>query len=203
VKIIFEGLPGAGKSTVIRHISDKFNLPNIPEFVCFSEENWRKFGYIRPFYQVNDEAKEFLSGLFMPSPILIDRHYASTLAYSYALSAHFGTDPITGENFTMNYLWYRQSILDSRLSSPDLVFYLDISPKTSIKRQPRAGKLDYVWGNEDSLEIVRSYYHQFYAVDEPHVHLIQIDGEISLSKVLETAEHHITTLVDLNDTAIL
>jgi thymidylate kinase len=192
MRIVFEGLPGAGKTNLINNLANTLSIPVIPEFACLSESNWRNYRLTKPFYQANDEAKEFIGSLIADKVVFFDRHYASTLAYGYALSACFGSDLASGESYRVNYEWYKRCILDRKLTFPDLVFLIDISPMTSRKRKPNAGKIDYVWGSENSLSAVRFYYRQFYELIEPQVEVILIDGEASEDRVLDSVRQHLS-----------
>lgn len=196
MRVVFEGLPGAGKTKLTQYLAEKFGFPAIPEFSCVDEKDWRKYKFTKPFYQVNDEAKEFLGNLFSERFVFFDRHYASTLAYSYALSACFGPDPITGESYLVNYRWYQKCICEKKLTQPDFVFLIEISPTTSLKRKPLAGAIDYVWRNETSLSMVQAYYHQFYQLIEPNVNVIQVNGENTEDEVRNLVEQHVIKLMN-------
>ncbi|MCB8982151.1 MAG: hypothetical protein H6657_32520 [Ardenticatenaceae bacterium] len=195
MRIVFEGLPGAGKTELALQLADEFDIPLVPEFACLTEDRWRKFNLKQPFYQANDEAKEFVGNLFLEPLVLFDRHYISTLAYSYSLQICFGQDPLTGENYRLTHQWYQQCLAQNKLSKPNIVFFIDVPPKTSIKRKPNAGLIDYVWGQEKSLSIVRAYYNQFFKIEEPSVKVIRFDGQRKKADILSEMKQYLNMLL--------
>lgn len=178
MKIVFEGLPGAGKTNWVQAFSSLYDSPMIPEFACIEEKKWRKYSLKKPFYQSNDEVKDVLGNVFAAEKfVFFDRHYVSTLSYSYALTCVYGGDSTTGETFEKNYHWYKKCVFDGKLTIADYVIYLDIAPETSRKRKPYAGKIDYVWRNLEALSIVRDYYKKFFSSVEPQVKVFYINAE--------------------------
>jgi thymidylate kinase len=195
VRVVFEGLPGAGKTSHVNALAKSLGCPMIAEWVAFPESDWMRYTLREPYYLANDETKEFLGNLFKDSLVLFDRHYTGALAYSYALSVVRHADCSTGECYEQNMSWYRRCMAEHRLSASNVVFWLDISPATSLQRQPRARASDPIWGDVDCLEAMRFYYRQFYALIEPHVKLIHIDAEQPLAQVYHLIETHMKTIV--------
>ena len=183
MRVVLEGLPGAGKTTHSSQLAQEFNCPLIQEWAGLSEAEWQRHPLRAPYYLANDETKEFLGSLFSGRLVLFDRHYAGALAYGYALTAVRGASRATGECYEENFAWYQECIQAQRLTPPDYVFVIDIAPATSLRRQPRASAGDPIWGDTACLEAMRFYYRQFYALIEPHVKTIWLDGERPQSEV--------------------
>ena len=194
MRIVFEGLPGAGKTSHVQQLASAFALPLVPEWICFTDKQWRSYALCKPFYFANDEVKEFI-GRFFTSPVLFDRHYTGALAYGYALSQVHGPDPLTGESYEENLSWYKHCLAQNRLCQPACVFILDISPDTSLRRQPRAQAFDPIFGDRACLEAMRTYYHIFYTQIEPEVQVFWVDGEGAKTAVYQTLHQHLTAIL--------
>jgi len=182
MRIVLEGLPGSGKTTHAAAIASKFDLPLIPEWVGLTDRAWRDAGPNVPFYFANDELKEVMGRYFSHCPALFDRHYTGALAYGFALTGLHG-EAEDGESYDTNYQWYQHSLEQGKLTRPDLVVMLDISPATSLQRQPRATAFDPLWGDPHALELMRHYYQLFYRQIEPDVQVHWIDAEASTGAV--------------------
>jgi thymidylate kinase len=195
MRVVLEGLPGAGKTSHSQQLAQDFGCPLIPEWAGFSEDNWKRHNLRLPYYLANDETKEFLGNLFSERLVLFDRHYTGALAYGYALTTVRGANRSTGECYEENFAWYRRCIQNKTLTPPDYVFVIEISPTASIQRQPRASAGDPIWGDIACLEAMRFYYHQFYALIEPQVQVVWIDGEIAQARVCTAIRDHLASFL--------
>ena len=183
VRVVIEGLPGAGKTELAKQLAASLKLPLIPEFVVFEGDLWKQFELKKPFYRANDELKESVASYLEEPLVIFDRHYPGTLAFAHALDATPGIEPPDAENYESELQWYRQCLRDHRLSTPDCVLILDIDPLTSLRRQPRAKAFDPAFGNVEFLNALRTYYRSFYATIESNVQMHWIDASDATSSI--------------------
>jgi thymidylate kinase len=191
MRVVFEGLPGAGKTTTTAVMADRLKCPLIPAFAGFSDRIWLNFRFSQPYYKTLDEVKDYLARQFVDSPILIDRHYIGTLAYAYALTSVKGKQREDGECYPDQLQWYRNCFHHGILTSPDVVVLLDITPELSLQRQPTARAEDAVWGDINCLEAMRYYYGKFFELIEPDIKVLWIDASEPLENVISNIERAI------------
>lgn len=196
MRVVLEGLPGAGKTTQALRLAQAFQCPLIPEWAAFTESDWKQHPLRAPYYLANDEVKDYLGRLFTGPLIIFDRHYTGALAYGYALSAVRGATRAAGEAYDVNLEWYQRGQRERGLTTPEVVFVLDIPPATSIRRQPRASAGDPIWGDAACLDAMRFYYRQFYTLIEPQVHTVWLDGEQPVDEVYRVLSAEITRLLN-------
>jgi thymidylate kinase len=183
MRIVLEGLPGSGKSTHALMIGEFFNCPVIPEFAGFSAMYWIKHKLRSPFYRVNDEVKEFLAKQFESDMVIFDRHYVSTLGFSYTLDKFKNINRLTDERYSFEMNWYLNCRMNEILTPADIVIIIDIPSSTSIERKPSAREFDPIFGVIECLDCMKSYYVKFYEMIEPEVKVIWIDGTKEEDKV--------------------
>lgn len=158
-------------------------------------DEWIRYELRAPFYRVNDELKEYLAHQFACEAILLDRHYTSTLAFSYAQSSMKGLDCEGEEFYKTEMAWYCKSRSQQLLTPPDLVCILDIPSKLSLERQPMAGIENSIWGNTACLDIMREYYRLFYSLIEPQVRNVWLDATRPQHIVYEELLNYINQFV--------
>lgn len=147
-RIVLEGLPGAGKTSLVRSITRAFDCPFVPEWVA-DETMLRQFPGKMPFYLFNDTLKEQHANHYDTPLLVMDRHYHGALAF---LAANKDADARESENE------YRQQIVQSNLCPADLTLVFNITEDISIQRQPRAAKLERAFGDKQALKKMSDYY---------------------------------------------
>ena len=172
MKIVFEGLPGAGKSTLARVVADHFGCPLIEEWAVFTEPRWKSFSLVKDHYQANDELKDYLAHMFS-GPVVLDRHYLGALAYARNQSE---------QEYRKALRWYREAQKEERLHPADLVVLLEIDGGLSLQRQPRAGAHE-AYSGEQNLQRIKKYYEEFFREVEPATRVEKVDAIRPLDEV--------------------
>lgn len=144
LRVVFEGLPGAGKTTVAERLARELDLPLVPEWV-FPEATLRRFAGSVPFFLFNDLLKEQCARHFQGHTVLMDRHHHGALAF---LTASGGPGAER----------YVDLLRAGALEPAELLVVLDVPAAVSIARQPRAARAEARFGDLASLEIMRAYY---------------------------------------------
>ncbi len=191
-RIVLEGLPGAGKTSLCNDLSKALNCPHVKEWSAWTEQEWRAYQWNEPFYLANDSMKEMLAQNCRSSWVVIDRHYASTLAYAFALSVAFPDKELlprhlADEKYSDVLSWYERKMEQGSLRKPDLVLLLDISTEVSHKRKPPENHKDPVWREPQALEAMRRYYRDFYSEIETSTQLKVVNSVIPQNEVLSIA----------------
>lgn len=155
--IVFEGMSGAGKTTVLSTMAEDFenacillsemNLePHSPETMNPTEKKTDLFHclWVERMRLLKDYNHLELCFLF-------DRSYFSNLAFIYAL------DSI---NNTFNYRIYKKLFEKTFCErNLDLMLVLDTAPETGLKRrQLRGDNIPWPWSNLAFLEAIREFY---------------------------------------------
>lgn len=158
MKIVIEGMPGAGKTSAIFHLANELEgrCIIIPEVNPEPTDVW-KTASIKDqgtvFHQIWVSRMEILRSFSGKNHcFLLDRNYISNLAFTYAM------DKFKGTNL---YPIHKQAILnDMNLSSDiSLLIILDVSPELSIKRRSSLKQsLPWPWMEIDFLEGFREFY---------------------------------------------
>lgn len=145
--VVLEGLPGAGKTTVLRHLNAA-GIATINELVlpepAVADEN---------FFLENDRRKyDVVTG----DNTVMDRNFISTLCFNTAHDSVFHTNRRTAIN---------QSIIDMQTAGvvwqPDLYVWLRCSVSTSLERQSKTN--DPIWSNAAFLQAVDDQYRGYFA----------------------------------------
>jgi dTMP kinase len=190
--IVFEGLDGCGKTTLMRGIEARLRERACPPVMLREPgstvlgERLRSFlldpgtGRLLPWTEAllftaaraEMVGTQLIPALQMGRVVLLDRYYYSTLAYQ---GYGFGEDP--------------QPLLSANLAVcrgalADCVLYLRISIETSLQRRGRTP--DRMESRDLSyMDRVREGYEQLVLRDEDRFHVL--DGEGSPEQVLEQA----------------
>jgi thymidylate kinase len=190
--IIFEGLPGAGKTTLTRRIANRYNGFRIGEHLA---PNFKEILYqdiAKPcmhFFLESDKRKYQLAQNISKKGLLIlmDRGIVSTLAYSYSLAS------MTGDN-SMHVFekdWFNKQ--PTIFVPPVAYIYLSLTPEYSNNRtNNRKDRKETPKEVEDSIEDLRHtsfFYQQFFSNEHKHVPLYSIDGTLSLDEVIRKVEN--------------
>lgn len=199
--ITFEGGEGAGKTTLIKSLND-YLLSLKKDVLCTFEPGDSNFGKsIRAtlldvkssipaeaefFLYLADRAyhveNTILPGLAEDKVVLCDRFTDSSVAYQGA-----------GRGFTSLEKIEEMSLVSTKGLEPDLTFFLDISPKESLKR---------IKGEKDRLESEALSFHEkvregyiYLSQENPH-RILVIDAEKSMEEVFSAAKKHLDVLLN-------
>ncbi|MBD3156110.1 MAG: dTMP kinase [Candidatus Aenigmarchaeota archaeon] len=186
--IVIEGLDGCGKETQIELLGKYFKKNKILHKFFRSPDYSSPTGKVIKSYldqelELNpeDAFKLFASDTLMTSKlvekeeknkiVIMDRYITSTIPYQVARGFDFEKGVKFAEN--INY------------TKPDAIIYIDISPKTSMKRKKKEkGKLDYHEKKLGYLKKVREVYLQE-AERNVLTDWFLVDGERNIKEVHE------------------
>jgi len=151
--ILFEGLPGGGKTTNINkllHYPDCAIIPDIGNpngLDSLFEINWNyliELEYIKSYLIQHSKAYFTFQ----------ERGYLSILAFHYA-EKMLGLNEIYSEA----YKEIEKKIKNGLIILPDLMILIDIEPKFSQERQP--GVKLFIWKNTESLNHMWKFYSDY------------------------------------------
>ena len=163
--IVIEGLDGSGKTTVTKLLAKRFAQDGLPHHVTFEPTAGPIGLLIRDILSgevkgIENEAFALLfaadryqhvTGEVVPalkrSHVICDRYYYSSMAYQ-------GIDGETLERVVA----YNQAVMPIR--KPDIVFFLDVSPKACVERIAARGETANIY---DSLPALTLRYQRFMA----------------------------------------
>lgn len=171
MKICIEGLPGAGKTSLLNLLKNHFDALFLEE-ITLSEKGDRDNIY----YLKNDLLKNKLAKKALTPLVFSDRSYFSTLAYNYAASY------IEPENTYKTIKAIISKYLNAkRLTAPDICLFLDIDVKIAFNRQ-RKENYTKLWHNKQFL----SHLYKFYAknISKTFPLVYKIDASRSLDTVV-------------------
>ncbi|MBA3814670.1 MAG: AAA family ATPase [Alphaproteobacteria bacterium] len=157
--IVFEGMPGAGKTSILSALAEELE----GRCILLSEMNLEP--YSSEMTLPSKEKKDIYHNLWIERMellkahkhsglcLLLDRSYFSNLAYLYALDSLNGTS---------HYPLYRQeferSFSDNQL---DAIFVLDVSPEIGLKRRHlRGDEIPWPWSSLPFLKAIRQFYNE-------------------------------------------
>ena len=186
--IVFEGLPGSGKTSVLKAVESQLfgRIAIIPELLTPIDPLTGN-----DFYAVlaNDENKysRFLSGT---THAVMDRGYPSTLNWDYVLLQE-------GEpnHYDEKMCWYLREI-GKKLIFPTAYFYFNVPIETSMARKRLPDRRNLSWSRPDSLTIAVNYYLRFFSTVEPQVPVEFIDANAASEKVISQVVDKIKRYLD-------
>jgi thymidylate kinase len=186
--LYIEGISCAGKTSFIDRAKERFKSA-----VSISElpDDYKKHSNLDDFCRYNDERKcrvarklEKENGI-----VLVDRGYASTLAYSYIQFK---------QNTSLEYLksirWYCNGISNNKLLRPDMYVFIEVDGETAIERAKRLNRFNTNIAWYTNPEIGNEFYHSFFRILEPEVPLLVIDGKTPQSKKVSQLKEFISEL---------
>ena len=174
--VVFEGLPGTGKTTAVLTIAAKLKAVCVPEIVVPLLQSDDRFDIEEKererFYFRNDEekcrlAKEANNGL-----VIMDRNYLSTLAYNYSRLA-VEKNPFYNEVLA----WYKGN-LGKKLCRPDFYIFFEGDLTHSFDRKNRMVDGSRVWTSIKHLKAMVEYYRKFFKKIEPDSLMIKVDANL-------------------------
>ena len=180
--VVFEGLPGSGKTTITRILSDKESFLRIPEILggdfqevlsdcLFKESNL--------FYLQSDFRKYTMAHKIIRETSLVpimDRGYVSTLAYNYVQKE----SPL---NFHATRKWIHEN--SETFIEPYSYIFLDIDVSLCNSRKKRKEDTQRTWMNDETLRKTKKYYDSFFEKISPKTKVFHVDANRSLHLVLE------------------
>ncbi len=190
--IAFEGIDGAGKSSLIKMLGEKFLTSNFQPYIT-AEPTKNYIGlHIREILMGEREGDEktiaslfladridhltnsqygILSKLEAGEIVLCDRYYLSSYAYHVP-------------HVTLEWVIEANSIC-ANLRRPDITFFIDISVKESLQRLNSGRTTLDKFENETRISEVRQNYFAAIDIVKSKENIVMIDGEKNQLEVLE------------------
>ena len=204
--VVFEGLPGCGKSTVAREVVKRLEscvlMPEVSEMAAsrgfevadrasIGTETW----FLTQYYTRGAEADRLRNE---GKHVIMDRNYASSLAFGFA---NFVAN--NNPSLFMHFPSYIVNKAVGTLVKPDAYIYFKIPVEESVRRQDSREELKEELRTE-SVSVLGNcvkFYDAFFSILEPEVSLYEIDATRSkeevLNKVIEILEslmeNHLST----------
>lgn len=175
--IVLEGLPGAGKSTILSKISSEIKISVYPE-IFLDKEKWlnAKKNENQHFFWENDLSK-MREAKKNSGYSVLDRNYLSTLAYNYSKKI-IQNDSEYDKLFNL----YKKNIVLSNLT-PDLYIYITTEINDSFQRKNREIIDGNPWQDPKYLKIIEEYYLTFFNSIEKNIPVFILDSKIGIESV--------------------
>ena len=188
--VVFEGLPGCGKSSIAREVAKKIQncvvMPEVSELAAakgfevadrasIGTETW----FLTQYYTRGTEAKRLRAE---GKTVIEDRNYASSLAFGFANFVASNNPSIF-----MHFPSYIVNKAVGTLVEPDAYIFFKIPVSESVKRQDSREELreELKTGNVAVLKDCVRFYRVFFTILEPEVPLYEIDATRPKEVVLE------------------
>ncbi len=188
--VVFEGLPGCGKSTVAREVAGRMPncvvMPEVSELAAtkgfevadkasIGTETW----FLTQYYTRGTEADRLREEGKL---VIEDRNYASSLAFGFANFVASNNPSIF-----MHFPSYIVNKAVGTLVKPDAYVFFKIPVSDSVKRQDSREELREELRTSD-INVLRDcarFYRVFFTILEPEVPLYEIDATRPKESVLE------------------
>lgn len=158
--IVFEGVPGAGKTTAIRRIAPLSGAAIVPQLDHTLERTLLKVSEVQKWYLLAEtERQDHLRRILTSSTdVLQDRNILSTLAFSYAWACRYSEFGHFAEVLRMV---VRNAA--GRLVRPDVLIVLTVDPVLGLMRRRMLGgePVAEVWRDERFLRHHANFYDEF------------------------------------------
>ena len=154
--VIFEGLPGSGKTAVADLLAANYGFIKINESKGFLDADTRRKSQQEIFqdtlerYQATKESQG--------EKIIIDRGCFSILAWDCCEYALYHTEQLLEKS-----QWVNEGFTMGLLFQPTLYVYFKITPRQSLNRKPRPMKRYDVWSGLAGLELCAYFYEGIFA----------------------------------------
>jgi thymidylate kinase len=199
--VVFEGLPGCGKSTIareaIKRLANTVLMPEVSEMVAsrgfevadrasIGTETW----FLTQYYTRGAEAKMLKNE---GKHVIMDRNYASSLAFGFA---NFVAS--NNPSLFMHFPSYIVNKAVGTLVKPDAYIYFKIPVEESVRRQNSREELKEELRTE-SVSVLSNcikFYEAFFSILEPEVSLYEIDATRSKGEVLEKVMEILESLME-------
>ena len=170
VRVVLEGLPGTGKTTLVAMFECQTGGRAISQFVMPIDPALGDDQYLK-----NDLKKDQLL-TSATTPAVMDRDYTSTLAFLHASQRRGRYEDI---------LRQIQQGMGKTFHLPDVYVYLKVSPATSIARKSQASR-EAIWNNLGFLSKMTRFYEDYFSYMKRICAVVEIDTEEkSMSEVFD------------------
>ncbi|MBU4502363.1 MAG: deoxynucleoside kinase [Nanoarchaeota archaeon] len=188
--VVFEGLPGCGKTSLINLLASELNVTKIPE-ILDQGKLWgeAKETENQDFFWLNDVSKMRLAKN-STEVALVDRGYASTLAYNYARTAIDKTN-----DYQRMLDKYYEDIVENNLTA-DLYIYVDTPIESAFVRKDRKVEKGNPWRDPTYLKGIITFYEMFFTEMERCTPTIRLGRTLSLEQLVKELEHKIVRLLN-------
>lgn len=188
--VVFEGLPGCGKSSIAREVVKKIQncvmMPEVSELAAskgfevadrasIGTETW----FLTQYYTRGTEAKRLKEE---GKVVIEDRNYASSLAFGFANFVASNNPSIF-----MHFPSYIVNKVVGTLVKPDAYIFFKIPVSESVRRQDSREEMreELRTRNVNVLRDCARFYRAFFTILEPEVPLYEVDATRSKEDVLK------------------
>jgi len=188
--VVFEGLPGCGKSSIAREVVKRIQncvmMPEVSELAAskgfevadrasIGTETW----FLTQYYTRGTEAKRLKEE---GKVVIEDRNYASSLAFGFANFVASNNPSIF-----MHFPSYIVNKAVGTLVKPDAYIFFKIPVSESVRRQDSREEMreELRTGNVNVLRDCARFYRAFFTILEPEVPLYEVDATRSKEDVLK------------------
>jgi dTMP kinase len=196
--IAFEGIDGAGKSSLIKVLYKKLSELNIHTHITAEPTNHHIGKIIRQIFSREIEGDErTIAALFLADRVehlthskhgilqylrdnihvISDRYYLSSYAYHVP---HVSLDWVIEANS-----------ICANLKRPDITFFIDISVEESLKRITSSRKDLEIYETKERITQVRNNYFQAIERVKKDENIVIINGERNIQDVAEDIWYHL------------
>ncbi len=196
--IVFEGLDGAGTTTQMKILCEKFRKKNKSVFMT-NEPTDNPIGkLVRSILQKKVSTTAYALALLYSADR--DDHLYNS---EYGITGHLenGETVISDRYFYSSYAYQSVELekdeirkLNSRFPDPDCVIFIDTSVSDSIDRIERRGEEKELFEREEYLSLVRSNYLSVFSSLPEGVALIRVDGSASIDEISREIEEKLMSL---------
>jgi thymidylate kinase len=202
--VAFEGLPGCGKSFVAREVAKRIRdcvvMPEVSEMAAsrgfevadrasIGTETW----FLTQYYTRGTEAARLRDE---GKTVIMDRNYASSLAFSFANFVASNNPSIF-----MHFPSYIVNKAVGTLVKPDAYVFFRIPVPLSVKRQDSREEMreELRTGSLSVLRDCERFYRAFFTILEPEVPLYEVDATQPKEDVLEEVMRVLEGLMERRD----
>ncbi len=180
VKIVLEGLPGAGKTSILNSLRRQKDICVLQQFetTINSEINNQQQ------YRNNDLFKSKRAQNTANRICVLDRDFISTLAFDYA-KTKMGR-PI---DYSPSLTQYKE-MFGTELILADIYIYLRLTPELSIARKKM--NRDSVWSNPEFLTYLKEFYDDYFDYLKHIAFVVEID---TAKGPLEKSIEHVKRII--------
>jgi thymidylate kinase len=180
IKIALEGLPGAGKTSILNSLCKQKDICLLQQFeVAIDAKIDDQLQYIN-----NDVFKSCLTQKTSSRICVLDRDFTSTLAFNYAKSRMNGSAEYS------SLLTRYKEMLGTELVLLDIYVYLRLTPELSIARKKR--EQDSIWSNPEFLTYLKEFYDDYFDYLKHIAFVVEIN---TADESLEKAIKHVKKII--------
>ncbi|MFM2392897.1 MAG: hypothetical protein RLZZ546_879 [Bacteroidota bacterium] len=199
--IAFEGIDGAGKSSLIKMLFEK--LSSTQKLYVTAEPTKNGAGVlIREILNGQREGDEqTIAALFLADRI----DHLTHPQYGMLKFLNEGTHVITDRYYLSSYAYHvpyvtldwviEANSICAQLRRPDITFYIDISVEESLKRLSKGRSELDKFENKERITRVRSNYFEAIEKVKANENIVIINGERSFENVYQDVFDHISKLL--------